>query len=321
MGNALVDMYREGSELDSLVEKVSFDRVVSVIHDSLNVKKLVPLGKLDTIDRCIDAMEIVHTYQGKLSFIEGGILYRIDSKRLYLSKCNSFKDFVETEWNMSERYAYMKIAAFKVIENLVLKNFSVLPNTESQARELADLPPAVQVEVWKRVVEKSKGKKITASFVKGIKEDYIKMLCAPNGNEIVEEEEEEDFEARHQLVPQSEDEDFDEEDEDTDTMSFPYDEEDEIGVDSFDDVEAIKDSQAKLESEKVLGRMQQNGFNNTEQVQSKKKSSTNRNSNDQMMELQKLFEGIEKYLRPNNPLRAVAVRKINEWASSSQKLF
>jgi hypothetical protein len=67
--------------------------------------------------------------------------------------------------------AHSQIAAAKVVENLSANcgQTEALPTKESQARPLAPLPPAQQVEVWEKAVEIAPDKKpgIFAIFFEG----------------------------------------------------------------------------------------------------------------------------------------------------------
>jgi hypothetical protein len=67
--------------------------------------------------------------------------------------------------------AHSQIQAANVVENLRTNRSQndVLPTKESQARPLAPLPPAQQVEVWEKAVEIAPDKKpgIFAIFFEG----------------------------------------------------------------------------------------------------------------------------------------------------------
>ena len=63
----------------------------------------------------------------------------------------TFEDYCREQWNMSRIHAHRMIEAAYVTNNL-LPTGNILPTNERQARPLASLEPAEQVEAWRLAV-------------------------------------------------------------------------------------------------------------------------------------------------------------------------
>lgn len=104
--------------------------------------------------------------RGLESFVSmGNALARIRDRRLYREKYGTFEDYCQAEWDLSARRARQLWAAAEVVSELLEKNFTALPATESQARPLTMLPPGQRAEVWREAIDTAPNGKITASHV------------------------------------------------------------------------------------------------------------------------------------------------------------
>lgn len=105
---------------------------------------------------------------GLQTFVDvGQALLEIREARLYRQEFGTFEDYCRERWGMDKRYANYQIAAAQVIGNLGTI-VPVLPATESQARPLAPLAPAMQREAWQRAVDTAPNGKITAAHVQNV---------------------------------------------------------------------------------------------------------------------------------------------------------
>ena len=85
--------------------------------------------------------------RGMKSFIEvGTALLKIRDERLYRLTFATFEDYCRQRWGWTHRHANRQIEAAQVTRNL--GPIGPTPQTESQARELTQLPPAQQREAW-----------------------------------------------------------------------------------------------------------------------------------------------------------------------------
>jgi len=100
----------------------------------------------------------------------GCALAAIRDKRLYRMEFGTFEDYCRERWGIAGNYAYKLIASSTVTQNLSLYNCTDLPETESQARELAPLndQPELQREAWQRAIETAPEGKITAAHVREV---------------------------------------------------------------------------------------------------------------------------------------------------------
>ncbi len=84
---------------------------------------------------------------GCRAFVDTGeALTIICERRLYRNAYPTFEDYCRERWAMSPRHAYRLIQAFAVVD--VLRPTGHIPESERQARALADLPPAMMRLVW-----------------------------------------------------------------------------------------------------------------------------------------------------------------------------
>ena len=124
---------------------------------------MIELITLDERSRLFQLEETIR--QGLNTFVDvGNALLEIRDKRLYRQEYSTFEDYCREQWGMSRIHAHRMIEAAYVTNNL-LPIGNILPRTESQARPLASLEPAEQVEAWKRVITSTPEGKITAAVV------------------------------------------------------------------------------------------------------------------------------------------------------------
>jgi hypothetical protein len=102
--------------------------------------------------------------QGLKAYFEiGRALAEIQESRLYRQTYDTFEDYCAERWNIARRTAYQLIEAYRVVENV--RNCAQVPATESQARELAKLPPELQEATWQAVLDEASGGNITAKKI------------------------------------------------------------------------------------------------------------------------------------------------------------
>ena len=121
--------------------------------------------------RKLKALETI-IQNGLDTFVEvGTALLKIRDGRLYRMDHKTFDDYCREHWKMSHRRANQLIGASEVVANLGTV-VPKLPNTERQARPLAALEPAQQIEAWQRVIETAGNKGITARDVQSVVDRY-----------------------------------------------------------------------------------------------------------------------------------------------------
>lgn len=121
-------------------------------HDE---KVLVDVSVLERHEAAIE--------RGLQTFIEVGLhLAAIRDNGLYRTDYATFEEYVEGRWNFSDRRARQLIAAAGVVA--ALPDGTIVPGSESQARELAGLTPQ-QSAIVMRVAHENTGGTITASAI------------------------------------------------------------------------------------------------------------------------------------------------------------
>jgi len=127
---------------------------------------MIELITLDERSRLFQLEETIR--QGLNTFVDvGNALLEIRDKRLYRQEYSTFEDYCREQWGMSRIHAHRMIEAAYVTNNL-LPIGNILPMTESQARPLASLEPAEQVEAWRLAVETAPETGITAKHVQAV---------------------------------------------------------------------------------------------------------------------------------------------------------
>ena len=109
----------------------------------------------------------------------GSSLRELRERRLYRNTHKTWEEYCQERFGYTYRFVNFKIAAADVFDNL-LNHFSksdlgtncsqkILPNRESQCRELAKLELEQQPEAWEEAIQRTPGKKIpSASTVKAV---------------------------------------------------------------------------------------------------------------------------------------------------------
>lgn len=101
----------------------------------------------------------------------GKALLKIRDARLYRATHATFEEYCRERWGWGRNYTNKLIAASEVVGNLSNGyNCTQIPTTESQARELADLEPQEQREVWQAAVDTAPSGKVTAAHVRETRE-------------------------------------------------------------------------------------------------------------------------------------------------------
>jgi hypothetical protein len=146
------------------------------MSDKLTV---IELNQLDELEAVIES--------GIKTFNQvGASLMKIRDSRLYRTEYNAFEDYCRERWGFTDRRARMLMAASGVMDNLS-ETGTIVPLTESQARPLAKLEPAEQVNAWTAAIEKAKeeGRKVTAKDV----EMEVEIIVKPKKQEEVQQKE------------------------------------------------------------------------------------------------------------------------------------
>lgn len=111
------------------------------------------------------------------SFLEvGEALIKIKENKLYRAGFKTFEEYCQITWNFTSRYARNLIQSAEIIEELKSGTIvpKILPETESQARELAKVEKNKRADAWGKVQQAiESGEKLTASLVQEKAEEYI----------------------------------------------------------------------------------------------------------------------------------------------------
>lgn len=114
----------------------------------------------------VELQQLESTIEKNLKgFIDvGNALLTIREKRLYRETHSTFDAYCLERWDFGRNYANKQIQAAQVVEALGVG--TIVPKTETQARELAPLldDPDILAEVWSSVVEANV--KPTAAIIK-----------------------------------------------------------------------------------------------------------------------------------------------------------
>jgi hypothetical protein len=112
------------------------------------------------------ALEVI-IEKGKKTFIEvGEALLEIRDSRLYRLAHPTFEDYCVKKWSFTRMHASRLIAGAEVCNQLVTAGAQALPETESQARPLAQLPtPEKKAEAFTKAVQASPTGKPTAKEI------------------------------------------------------------------------------------------------------------------------------------------------------------
>lgn len=122
---------------------------------------------------------------GLKAFVDvGNALAKIRDERLYRERFGTFEAYCLAVWDISDRHARYLWNAAEVVDELAAHNFTVLPETESQARPLTKLPRVEWVETWHEVLA-GEGGKVTANRVSHVVQRRLNRLNG-HGTEFVQ---------------------------------------------------------------------------------------------------------------------------------------
>jgi hypothetical protein len=111
----------------------------------------------------------------------GMALKAIKDQKLHRAvEIESFENYCQERWGISDKYAYRLIEAYTCVDWLQKEispmGETQLPTNEAQVRPLVLLEPDQQVKAWQQVLKACKGKSITAEKVEQV---VAKMLGKP----------------------------------------------------------------------------------------------------------------------------------------------
>ncbi len=114
--------------------------------------------------------------RGLKTFIDVGLrLAAVRDKRLYRDQYGTFEEYCEQRWNFSDRRARQLIDAADMVAALPIG--TIVPVTESQARQLSGLTPDDAAEVM-RLAHRETGGKVTAAAIATARE-AVTARCYP----------------------------------------------------------------------------------------------------------------------------------------------
>lgn len=101
--------------------------------------------------------------RGLHTFIEvGNALHAIREDRLYRTSHDTFEEYCQVRWGFNRHRASQLITAAEVVTNVTTAGLPA-PSNEGQARELARVPEADQVDVWQETLDRTEGKPTAAA--------------------------------------------------------------------------------------------------------------------------------------------------------------
>ena len=142
-------------------------RTSKTTKDELRLPVFEPLNAQETELRFSLEQDV------KTAFYRSGLaLIELNQLRLYRNTHLSFEEFCQDVFSYSSDYAYLKMAAAKVYQNLIdnlLTNgrHSILPSRQRQLRPIvkAKLDADAQVNVWQMAIALAEGKIPSSSIV------------------------------------------------------------------------------------------------------------------------------------------------------------
>ena len=142
-------------------------RASKTTKDELRLPVFEPLNAQETELRFSLEQDV------KTAFYRSGLaLIKLNQLRLYRNTHLSFEEFCQDVFGYSSDYAYLKMAAAKVYQNLIdnlLTNgrHSILPSRQRQLRPIvkAKLDADAQVNVWQMAIALAEGKIPSSSIV------------------------------------------------------------------------------------------------------------------------------------------------------------
>jgi hypothetical protein len=148
--------------------------------EKAEVPKVDPLSKDEKVE--LKKLESV-IERGIKVFIEvGEALISIRDERLYRETHPTFEAYCRERWGFSKTHANRLIQSAGVAKNLA--PIGVIPQSESQVRILASLPPTEQIRVYKQALKVAEGKPnaVTARSVQEAAEKLGVKVSAPQAS-------------------------------------------------------------------------------------------------------------------------------------------
>jgi|GEM_PF-910822 len=137
------------------------------VEDSISPDNLLPDAEAAELSQHEAVIE-----RGLKTFYEvGAALTAIREKRLYRATHNSFEDYCQERWQLTQRRAYQMMDAVLVVNNVYPGTHYesiALPEYEKHVRPLVALSPEEQQMAWAVVQQTAPGGKVTASHVKSV---------------------------------------------------------------------------------------------------------------------------------------------------------
>lgn len=117
------------------------------------------------------------------AFLSVGCALRdIRDQALYRETHPIFESYLDERWDMSRSRAYRLIDAAGVVDDLSPMG-DILPANERQARPLTPLNASERVEVWKTIIARAAGGRITAALVTEVVDEFRDETGQPGGEQ------------------------------------------------------------------------------------------------------------------------------------------
>lgn len=159
------------------------EEMASMSESELSDAKTISVAAVQILEELteVEAAEL-HRLELKVerAFYEAGTALReIRDKRLYRSTHRTFEQYCQDRFGFQRAHSYRLIEAAAIVDNLspntASNNLSpngrqILPTSERQVRDLINLEPDEQRQIWQQAVVESGGKVPSGRIVKGIVE-------------------------------------------------------------------------------------------------------------------------------------------------------
>lgn len=130
-----------------------------------------------SLELSVNERERLHDYEevidkGLETFFDvGTALLAIRDARLYRGHYTSFESYCRERWGFGRLYAWRVIGAAQRLKLLPEDAATAKPNSEFQMRPFLKLKPEVFPQMWKQVIERAHGEKITSELIGGLIEE------------------------------------------------------------------------------------------------------------------------------------------------------
>jgi len=145
----------------------------------VEVKTVIPEVVEELSQKEIEDRQRLELKVERAVFEAGKALRELRDRRLYRSSHKTFEDYCQERFKFTRRRPYQLIEAANVIENLFLTDDAedlctigtqIWPTNERQVRDLVDLEPEEQRQVWQQAVEAAGGRVPSGRIVRDIVE-------------------------------------------------------------------------------------------------------------------------------------------------------